>query len=179
MQSSPPPTPRHGSTEDFLAAIEAQTRPADDFVVICTSGTTAEPKAVAHTHGSAIRNTWAYTPLTGLRTDDRIFNTMPFFWVGGFLRVLLPALFEGAAIVFSDTLRPADAVEVMLRERITFLNLGYGSFHGLREEAARRGADLSFIRAGFGPPLDASGQIIPARTASRLGAGDDRDLRHP
>ncbi|HXQ45585.1 MAG TPA: class I adenylate-forming enzyme family protein [Caulobacteraceae bacterium] len=155
----------------FLAVIEAQVMPADDFMVICTSGTTAEPKAVAHTHGAAMRNTWAFGPLMDIGDGDRIYNTLPFFWVGGILRALAPALFDGAAIVFSDTAHPADIVDVLIDEKVTVLNLGAGVIHGLRAELARRGVSLPALRAGFGPPLDRNGQVVPRerRAASPLG----------
>jgi len=157
--------------DGFLTAVEAQVTPADDFLVICTSGTTAEPKAVAHTHGAALRNTWAYGPLMDTRIGDRIYNALPFFWVGGILRALAPALFEGATIVFSDSGQPADVVDALIDQKVTVLNLGAGMVHGLRAELARRGAALPALRVGFGPPLDRDGQVIPReqRIATALG----------
>ncbi|MET0181796.1 MAG: fatty acid--CoA ligase family protein, partial [Caulobacterales bacterium] len=176
----------------LLREIEASISPADDLVVICTSGTTAEPKAVVHTHGSAIRSTFAFAPILGVLPHDKIVNAMPYFWVGGWLRAIMPALFEGAAIVSPPTLNAADIIETVLTERVSFLNFSAGGgIHDFAQEVARRGADLSFVRIGFGPYRDdnGAGEIIPAeeQAASQLGmtetfgthSGESQHIRQP
>src|SRR5829696_1512220 len=47
----------------LLGAVEAQVSPADLLVSICTSGSSADPKLVLHTHGSVVRKTH---PTTGI-----------------------------------------------------------------------------------------------------------------
>jgi acyl-CoA synthetase (AMP-forming)/AMP-acid ligase II len=145
----------------FLANVEAQVSPADDFVVICTSGTTAEPKAALHTHGSAIRNTWTFMPFLEMEPGDRVYNAMPLFWVGGFLRTLMPALYLGATMLFSKSTKSADALDVVVSERATFLNLGAGMTHDFGELVARTGADLSRVRRGLGARQVIDGEPIP------------------
>jgi len=162
---------RPGMTEAFLANVEAQVTPADDLLIVCTSGTTANPKSVLHTHGSLIRSQWTNTPLVDIRRGDRVYNGMPFFWVGGFQRALMPALFEGATLVFCDQADTAAVVDTLLNERVSFINATVDACRVFRREIIRRGADASFIREGFDPPKDDNGQIIPQarRTGGPLG----------
>jgi len=135
----------------FLASTEAQVTPADDLMIICTSGTTADPKAVVHTHGNVVRNCWDFEPYAtpDLTEEDRLYTAMPLFWVGGSILALLPTMFQGAAIIFSESTHAEAVLDVVLRERPTYLILGW-SVPGLAREAAQRGADLSFVR--FPPP---------------------------
>ena len=147
--------------DPFLKQVEAAISPADSLITICTSGTTAEPKAVVHTHGSAIRATLRQTEFYRIDADDRIYLGMPFFWVGGHNYGLFPVLYTGACLCFAPTPRPADIVRVIERERVTRLHLWPAQAQGVREQAERDGGDLSSVTVGLGTPRDASGQEIP------------------
>jgi acyl-CoA synthetase (AMP-forming)/AMP-acid ligase II len=145
----------------FLREVESNIFPADDLMTICTSGSTAEPKAVLHTHGAAVRSTWAFRPYLEVRREDRIFNGMPFFWVGGLLRSLMPALYEGACLLFSESPRAEDALALIRDEQATFVNIWAGQSHAVRTLAAQTSADLSAVRSGVNPILDATGAPLP------------------
>ncbi len=75
--------------QDVLAAVENEVSPADLAVMVHTSGSTADPKGVVHTHGTLVRqtSTWpgAIRSVTGSGPSARILCAMPFFWVGGLL----------------------------------------------------------------------------------------------
>ena len=58
-------------------------RPADDLVIVFTSGSRGAPKGVIHTHGGALGATQAGLAVRGLDAGDRLYIPMPFFWVGG------------------------------------------------------------------------------------------------
>jgi acyl-CoA synthetase (AMP-forming)/AMP-acid ligase II len=156
--------------DSLLAAVEAQVTPSDDLITICTSGTTAEPKAVVHTHGSMLRTCRAYIPITRIEPGDRVYNAMPLFWVGGLLCSLAPALIQGAAITFSDTNSADDVLDVVLRHRITVVILGW-SVAGFDQAVAARGADISFVRFGLEPPREDDGSVVAPerRAAGQLG----------
>jgi acyl-coenzyme A synthetase/AMP-(fatty) acid ligase len=83
-------------SDEVLAAIESNVVPADEMVVIFTSGSTSEPKAVVHTHGAFFRKTSLPTP--GVPPPGGcVFVGQPFFWVGG-LQNLGSAIQSGATI---------------------------------------------------------------------------------
>ncbi|MDT0478385.1 AMP-binding protein, partial [Streptomyces sp. DSM 41014] len=76
---------------EILAAAEAEVSPADLAIMVHTSGSTADPKGVLHTHGTLVRqtSTWpaAIRAVTGSQDRSRILCAMPFFWIGGLLAV--------------------------------------------------------------------------------------------
>jgi acyl-coenzyme A synthetase/AMP-(fatty) acid ligase len=106
-----------------------------------------------------------------MRAGDRIYNTLPFFWIAGLLRVLIPSLFEGCAIVFGDSAKPGDVVRLLKKEEISILNLSAGVIHGLRAEIAQRGTAPASIRVGFGPPVDKEGNVIPRERRAAMALG--------
>ncbi len=145
----------------FLAQVEANIHPADSLLTICTSGTTAEPKAVVHSHGTGLRITYAFLDYLDLRGRDRNYTGQAFFWIGGLNVNLLPAMYVGACLVFSQTPRAEEIAEIIQREKVTRLSLWPAQVIAIRDVAAREGYDLSSVRSGLGEPRDEYGEIIP------------------
>ena len=146
--------------EAFLQAVEDNVAPADDLLIICTSGSTSEPKAVLHTHGVCVRAAYEFLDYMDLRPGDRSYTGQPFFWIGGINVNLMPTLFQGGTMCFAPSPRPDDILDVIERERVTRLSLWPAQTHGLREVAA--GRDMSSIRTGWSEPVDPLGNVIPA-----------------
>ncbi len=100
----------------FLALVEAQVQPADPVTVIFTSGSTALPKAIVHSHGVAVRKTGPgvrfWPDLTG---PHRYFCAMPFFWIGG-LQMMLSALHHGGTVVAQPRFDAAEAARLIEEE---------------------------------------------------------------
>ena len=100
-------------TDDLLRAIEAEVVPADLAQVTYTSGSSADPKGVVHTHGTVVRATAA---LAALQTPDgtpaRFFCAFPFFWIGGTL-ILGAALQSGATVLVTERFDPAAALDLI------------------------------------------------------------------
>ena len=107
--------------DTLLEQVESEVRPSDLMVMIHTSGATAEPKAVVHTHGAQIRHAWTLALLYGFTQDVRTFTTMPFFWVGGLTVSLLTHLHVGAAVITVETMDPPSMLDLIERERATRL----------------------------------------------------------
>src|SRR6202041_2757528 len=103
-------TPWPGSTGAVAAltdSAEQEVRPADDLVLVTTSGTTALPKSVAHTHGSLVRHPYILADHRGVTATGRVYSPMPFFWVGDLTMVVVQALSTGAAVLAQDFNKPA------------------------------------------------------------------------
>jgi acyl-CoA synthetase (AMP-forming)/AMP-acid ligase II len=131
-----------GVTDELFAAVEAEVGPDDPLLVIYTSGSSADPKAVVHTHGAAIRKV---QPELGLSLPGsfpgRTFCAMPFFWVGG-PQDLLGALHSGAAVVTQERFDATEALELLERERCTSV-LGWASvLEQIRAEPGYERRDL-------------------------------------
>ena len=106
----------------MACSAEEEVRPADDLVVVTTSGTTALPKSVVHTHGSLVRHAYILARHRGVNSTDRIYSPMPFFWVGGLTMVVLQALSTGAAILAQDVFEAGSTLALLERERATFIS---------------------------------------------------------
>lgn len=88
-----------GVDEGFARAAQAEVVPADPAVIIYTSGSSADPKAVVHSQGNLVRQALALAELSEFGPGDRALCVAPFFWVGGLTAALLTAMCGGAAVV--------------------------------------------------------------------------------
>ena len=110
-----------GFDEAFLEAVEAEVTPADVLTVVFTSGTTAAPKAVVHTHGAVLRKTApASNAALNAIFGGRVLSLMPFFWIGG-MQEVLAALQSGATLLALERLSASAALELGKREQATSL----------------------------------------------------------
>ena len=135
-----------GITDDLLAAVEAEVTPADIAVVVYTSGSAAEPKAVVHTHGTVVRktSTGSDVGLQGSYPGQRVFCAMPFFWVGG-VQMLAGALHSGSTIICQERFDATLALDLIERERVTTM-LGWSTTLTEINEGSVDGArDLSSL----------------------------------
>jgi acyl-CoA synthetase (AMP-forming)/AMP-acid ligase II len=108
-----------GFDDALLEAAENQVAPGDDLLVVFTSGTSADPKAVVHTHGAILRKTarQADAALDSI-FPGRVLSVMPFFWVGG-IQMVSGALQSGATVLTLERIEPAAAIELARLERAT------------------------------------------------------------
>ena len=132
----------------LVRAAESEVTPADDLAIINTSGATAAPKSVVHTHGSLVRHAALLAERRGLTSEDRIYSPMPFFWVGGLTMVLLAALVSGAAAVTQERFDPGEALDLIERERVTQVSCWPNASRQMADHASFEGRDLRSVRGG-------------------------------
>jgi acyl-CoA synthetase (AMP-forming)/AMP-acid ligase II len=142
------PWPRAKSVVSLASSAEDEVRPADDLVVVTTSGTTAEPKSVVHTHGSLVRHAYILARHRGVTSTDRIYSPMPFFWVGGLTMVVLQALSTGAAILAQDVFEAGSTLALLERERATFISCWAQASQAMADHPDFARRDLSSVRGG-------------------------------
>jgi acyl-CoA synthetase (AMP-forming)/AMP-acid ligase II len=141
--------PRHISSAPSLAAgAETEVGAADELVLVTTSGTTALPKSVAHTHGSLVRHAHILAHHRGVTSADRIYSPMPFFWVGGLTMVVLQALSTGATILAQDVFEPGSTLALLERERATFISCWAQASQAMTDHPDFAKRDLSSVRGG-------------------------------
>ena len=100
----------------------------DALEIVFTSGTTAEPKGVVISHGNVLANVSPleeqmrpYLKYERFVHPIRFLNLLPLSHVfGQFLGMYLPSMLSGS-IFFQDSLKPAEVVATIHRERISVL----------------------------------------------------------
>ncbi len=133
---------------EVVVAAQSEVTPADALALISTSGTTAAPKAVLHTHASLVRHAALLAERRGYTAADRIYSPMPFFWVGGLTMVLLAALTSGAAAVVQPRFDAGEALELAERERVTQISCWPNAARALADHPSFASRDLGSVRGG-------------------------------
>jgi acyl-CoA synthetase (AMP-forming)/AMP-acid ligase II len=141
--------PLDGAVDDAIVrAAQAEVHPADALAILSTSGATAAPKAVVHTHGSLVRHAAILAERRTLDAHDRIYSPMPFFWVGGITMALLAALTSGAATLCQERFEPGEALDLMEKERVTQVQCWPNAARAMAEHPTFPDRDLSSMRGG-------------------------------
>ncbi len=147
--------------DEVLAEVEAEVHPSDPMIMVFSSGSTAEPKAVVHTQGATIRHAHNLNQQRDLRPDDVIYTPMPLFWVGGLSFSLVAAMHAGASLVFEERFEPGATLALLERERVTQV-LGWPHMGKALADHPTWGArDLSSIRSGAATALPTAAQRRP------------------
>jgi cyclohexanecarboxylate-CoA ligase len=126
-------------------------RPTDLAVVLFTSGSTGEPKAVLHTHRSLAYKARLMAGVHGLRRDDSVLMPAPLAHVSGLLNAVLVPGAAGMRTVLMERWEPDAALATMEAEGISFMVGPPTFFLGLMSAAAfspRRVASLRLVSSG-------------------------------
>ena len=120
--------------EDFTSLPSARPQPAisatreDAVQIVFTSGTTGEPKGVVITHGNILANLepiesemQKYLRYERIFHPLRFLNLLPLSHVfGQFMGIFVPPLI-GATTLFLESIKPAEIVSTIHRERVSVL----------------------------------------------------------
>src|SRR6267142_197809 len=117
----------------------------DTLEIIFTSGTTAEPRGVMISHGNVLANIeplqaeiQKYLRYEKLFHPLRFLNLLPLSHVfGQMLGVFIPSLLAGT-VVFIDSLKPAEFMDTIRRERVSVVVAVPRFIESLQREVERR-----------------------------------------
>lgn len=152
--------PASAAPTGIVQALESRVRPADDLVILFTSGSRGVPKGVIHTQGAALRATAAGLEARCVGPGERLYIPMPFFWTGGFGGGLLTALVAGATLLTEAEPEPTRTLELLEREQATL-------FRGWPDQAASVAAHPAFADADLSALRDGSlGAVLPPERRS-------------
>lgn len=147
-----------GNACDVLAA------DADDVAAILyTSGTTARPKGVTHTHATLASTVLGYAEAARLRAEDVVFGMLSMSHVFGYSLQLLSPLAVGATVVAAPSFDAPRVLEAVRRHRVTHL---YGlpvMFDTLTQEPAADTAAFASLRYCL-----AGGDAVSRRLSERV-----------
>ncbi len=136
--------------------LPADASPDDIALVLYTSGSTANPKAVPLIHRHLIENGYAIGSRQGLTDADRVFLSAPLAWAYGSANALMASLTHGATLVLQSAFEPAGALELLRGERCTSMYTLPVMTRALLAEPGFDKADLPDLRRGLtiGPPTE-------------------------
>lgn len=99
--------------DEWLHAAQAEVAESDPAAVFFTSGTTAAPKGVVHTHATLLRAAENVADRLGLDADDRTWGYLPFFFTGGLVSVAMATLARGGAVLLQEVFDAGAALKLM------------------------------------------------------------------
>ena len=140
--------------DELLDEMAAEVTPADDGVIIYTSGTTAHPKGVLHFQRAAVIQSWRFAEYMELGPEDVVWTAQPFFWTAGMTMSLGATLAAGACLLLQETFEPGAALAMIEQERATTLHAWPHQEKALAEHPQVATTDLSSVRKiEFSSPL--------------------------
>ncbi|MCV7380410.1 AMP-binding protein [Mycobacterium alsense] len=132
----------------LLAAMESDVDGCDPLAIVYTSGSTAAPKGVVHTHTGLLEHQRNLNDIRGLTSEDRLFCNSPFFWIGGFAFGLLATMVAGSTLVCSNAIDPGRTLDLLEAEKPTITNGFAAGIAHLADHPSFPGRDLSSMRRG-------------------------------
>ena len=132
--------------EELVDATSAEVEPADDGILVYTSGTSARPKGVLHAQRSAILQSWRFAELLRLEPSDRVFTTYPFFWTAGIAMSIGPTLAAGARLLLLETFEPGAALDLIESGRATAVHAWPHQHKAMAEHPSAPARDLRALR---------------------------------
>jgi acyl-CoA synthetase (AMP-forming)/AMP-acid ligase II len=110
-----------------------------------TSGTTGNPKGVMHSHNTTLAAARILNGDLGLSADDVMMIWLPLGLNWGYL-TLVQSVLAGAKAVLLDRFAPATALDLIARERVTYIPTAPASLTAILAEPDLDRRDLSSLR---------------------------------
>lgn len=127
-----------------------------------TSGTTARPKGVTHTHVSLIAATGLVASL-GLEEADTMLPITQMMHIAALSCVLLPGICRGGTVVLLPVFDAAQSLDLIERWRCSYMIILPAMLRFVVEEQSRSPRDVSSLRLCF-----AGGDSVPVTLQERF-----------
>ncbi len=132
--------------EDGGPATDFERSPDDPMLLMFTSGTTARPKGVLHTHNTLDYENRSIIEVFELNSHDTVFMPSPITHITGLLYgIQLPAMLRIPAVL-QDVWDPREALSLLAEHRCTFTVAATPFLHGLAHHPERARFDLGGLR---------------------------------
>jgi acyl-CoA synthetase (AMP-forming)/AMP-acid ligase II len=133
-------------SEHIVSARAASVHPADTGGLFFSSGTTSLPKGIFHAQQAFAIQWWRWPRVMAVREPARAWTGNGFFWSGNVSMIVGVALSTGGAVILQPLFDAAEALDLIERERITFMSGRPHQWARLQAVPGYDTADLSSLR---------------------------------
>ena len=140
--------------EDLVSSGEGRPAPnapslgeGSDLAMIYTSGTTGKPKGVCLTHRMIVETAVRAAEAMDIVATDRVLVSVPLFAIFG-LSVTIGTIAAGATLVLQEHFEPAEALDLIERERVTVFHGVPTMYQLLMRDPGFAPARVSSLRTG-------------------------------
>ena len=143
-----------GLEDELIDSLAEEVTPADDGILIYTSGTTAQPKGVLHRQRAAVIQSWRFAEHYELGTEDVVWSAQPFFWTAGICMSLGATFAGGGTLVLQENFDAERALDAIEQEGATVIHAWPHQEKALADHPSAAGRDLSRVaKVNFSSPL--------------------------
>lgn len=128
-----------------LLALESPS-PDDACLLLYTSGTTADPKGVLHSHNTVVYENLSMARWFGLNETDVVFNPSPVTHITGVNCALILPFVLGATVVLQSDWDPVTALRRVIDEKCSFMIFSTPFLRGLLDAAESTRSSTPSIR---------------------------------
>ena len=132
--------------EVLVEAMAAEVAPTDRGFIFFSSGSTAKPKAIQHSHRAAAIQSWRWKRIYNVDADVRTWSANGFFWSGNFCMGLGTTFAAGGCLVLQSAFLPGEALRLMQAEKATLPVAWPHQWGKLVDDPAYADTDLSSLR---------------------------------
>ena len=133
-------------SEALVLARADTVMPNDTGGIFFSSGTTSLPKGIVHAQRAFTVQWWRWPRNFGMAEPVRAWTGNGFFWSGNVSMVLGSAFSTGGAVILQRYFEAEEALELIERERIAFINGRPHQWARLQAAPNWAGADLASLR---------------------------------
>jgi fatty-acyl-CoA synthase len=133
------------SLAPLMDAISAEVAPTDRGMIFFSSGSTAKPKAIMHSHRAAAIQCWRWRRIFCLDPHVRTWTANGFFWSGNFTMALGSTFAAGGCLVLQRFFVTDEALRLIKSERVSMPLAWPHQWAKLVEDPAYQSTDLSSL----------------------------------
>jgi acyl-CoA synthetase (AMP-forming)/AMP-acid ligase II len=140
-------------------------------LIVYTSGSTAAPKGVLHSHASVVFGAQSYADVWGFTADDRGVVVPPLPWTFGLLCSSYAMFGVGSTVILHPRFHPERTLEAIAENKATLFFGSMSMYTKLLDVLSRRNFDLSSMKVwvlGGEPCPDTAVRLVEQRFGQRL-----------
>jgi fatty-acyl-CoA synthase len=131
---------------ELVQAMATEIAPTDRAFIFFSSGSTARPKAIQHSHRAAAIQSWRWKRIYNVDADVRTWSANGFFWSGNFCMGLGTTFAAGGCLVLQSAFLAGEALRLMQIEKVTLPVAWPHQWGKLVDDPAYADTDLSSLR---------------------------------